>query len=466
MPDLGEALAPIVHEDVAARVLRGKARRKEVGRGALGVWDPAPSRRDPVALLREQEVTRVPELIGLRHERMLTSPFAFYRGAAVIMASDLAAGPQSGLWVQCCGDAHLANFGGFASPERSMLFDINDFDETTRGPFEWDVKRLAASFEIAGRSREFTADDIQSVVVQVGASYRKAIAEFATMTNLATWYARLDLDRVVQDLRRDLPDRAKAFSRAMEKAQSKDNLKAFQKLTQVVDGDVKLASDPPVLVPIAELFAGSDHDVILEWIRERIRSYRHSLPVDRRRLLERYRLVDVARKVVGVGSVGTRCWVALFVGRDNNDPLFLQIKEAEPSVLEAYTGKSPYATHGQRVVEGQRLVQAASDILLGWLSATDVDGVQRDYYVRQLWDWKASANIESFEPAALNFYAGICAWTLARAHAVSGDSVAIAAYLGISDRFDTAMAEFARTYADQNERDFDAVNAQAHSRAF
>jgi uncharacterized protein (DUF2252 family) len=397
---------------------------------------------------------------------MLESPFAFYRGAAAIMAADLTTGPQSGLWVQCCGDAHLLNFGAFASPERSMLFDVNDFDETNQGPFEWDVKRLAASFEIAGRSREFAAQDLRPVVVHVGASYRRAMTDIANMTNLATLYSRLDVARVLADLRKVLPDRAQQLDRAMQKARSKDHLKAFQRLTRVSDGEVKFVSDPPLLVPISDLLSGSEHDVLLEWLHERIRGYRESLPFNRRHLLERYRLVDFARKVVGVGSVGTRCWVALFLGRDNDDPLFLQIKEAEQSVLEAYAGRSPYPNHGQRVVEGQRLVQAASDILLGWLTAAGIDGVRRDFYVRQLWDWKVSADIESMEPAAMKFYAEMCAWTLARAHAVSGDAVAIAAYLGRRDHFDIAVADFADAYADQNQRDFDTVNAARAARLF
>jgi uncharacterized protein (DUF2252 family) len=464
--NISEPLTPAVHDDVRTRALRGRVRRKEVPRSALGAWEPGASRPDPVALLREQELTRVPELVPLRHERMLVSPFAFYRGAAVIMAADLAAGPHSGLWVQCCGDAHLSNFGGFASPERSMLFDINDFDETSRGPFEWDVKRLAASFEVAGRAHEFATQDLQSVVTRVGAAYRTAMSGFADMTNLATRYARLDVDRVLADAFKVIPERAKQAARNMRKAQSKDNLKAFHKLTRVVDGEVRFASDPPLLAPIAEVYSGAEHDESLEWLREGIRAYRHSLPDDRRHLLERYRLIDFARKVVGVGSVGTRCWLALFLGRDDGDPLFLQVKEAERSVLEAHAGKSSYSNHGQRVVEGQRLLQAASDILLGWLGTTGMDGVTRDYYVRQLWDWKLSPDIDSMEPKALEFYADMCAWTLARAHAVSGDAIAIAAYLGSSDRFDTSIADFARSYADQNDRDFDTATAQQKAGLF
>jgi uncharacterized protein (DUF2252 family) len=397
----------------------------------------------------------------MRHDRMLESPFAFYRGAAVIMAADLGSAPNSGLWVQCCGDAHLANFGGFASPERSLVFDINDFDETSRGPFEWDVKRLATSFEIASRSLELVAQDLRSVVVQVGKSYRQAMAGFASMTNLAIWYAHLDMESVLNALRKDFPERAERLDRAMEKARSKDHLKAFRRLTSSHHGEVRFVADPPALMPVADLFGASDRDELVEWLRDRIRAYRRSLARDRRHLLERYRLVDFARKVVGVGSVGTRCWVALFLGRDDEDPLFLQIKEAEASVLEAYAGKSEYKNHGQRVVEGQRLLQASSDILLGWSTTTGLDDTSRDYYVRQLWDWKLSADIESMHTAELKFYADMCAWTLARAHAVSGDAVSLAAYLGNSDRFDRAIADFAAAYADQNQSDYDTVKASA-----
>jgi uncharacterized protein (DUF2252 family) len=455
-----EPPAPIVHEDVRTRSLRGKAARKNVPRADLAAWAPATTRPDPVALLQAQEATRVPELIAVRHERMLASPFAFYRGAAVIMASDLATSRHSGLWVQCCGDAHLANFGGFASPERDLVFDINDFDETSRGPFEWDVKRLATSFEIAGRSLGLSAKESRGAVVSAARSYREAMAQFAEMPNIEVMYARFDAARAFDEVRRRAPDQVGRLQRAVNKAEGRDNLRALRKLTQEVDGELRFLSDPPLLVPITEVFGHLEADVLHEWLRERLREYRQSLPDDRRHLIERYRLVDVARKVVGVGSVGTRCWVALMVGRDDNDPLFLQIKEAEASVLEPYSGASPYSNHGQRVVEGQRLMQASSDVLLGWTTAEGTDGITRDFYIRQLWDWKLSAEIEEMSASSLSVYAWACAWLLARGHAVSGDAVAIASYLGSSDRFDEAMAAFASAYADQNERDFETVTAQ------
>jgi uncharacterized protein (DUF2252 family) len=447
--------------DVPTRVARGRAARKAVPRAALAGWEPAGDRADPTTLLHAQEVTRVPELVALRHERMLSSPFAFYRGAAVVMAADLATALRTDLHVQCCGDAHLANFGGFASPERELVFDINDFDETRRGPFEWDVKRLAASFEIAAQSLGLSPKVSRSLVVAVGQSYRNAMHAFAGMTNIATWYARLDLGTLMKEMRANAPNRVKQLQRIVEKAEHRDSLRAFQKLTCVVDGKVQFRSDPPLLVPIRDLVGAGALDDIQAGLRRRLHLYAHSLPHDRRHLIERYQVVDVARKVVGVGSVGTRCWVALLIGRDEHDPLFLQIKEAEPSVLEPFVGRSPYANHGQRVVEGQRLMQAASDILLGWFRTEALDGLTHDFYIRQLWDWKVSLDIGAMDEATLNLYAKLCAWTLARAHAVSGDAVAIAAYLGDSDRFERSLAEFAVAYAEQNQRDFETVTAAA-----
>ena len=414
-----------------------------------------------MALLHAQEATRVPELVALRHERMLSSPFAFYRGAAVVMAADLATVARTDLHVQCCGDAHLANFGGFASPERELVFDINDFDETSRGPFEWDVKRLAASFEIATQSLGLSAKVSRSMVVEVGRSYRHAMADFAGMTNMATWYARLDLAALMKEMRANAPDRVKNLERIVAKAEHRDNLRAFQKLTSVVDGTVQFRSDPPLLMPIRDLVGEREFANIHEWLDKRLHMYARSLPHDRRHLVERYQVVDVARKVVGVGSVGTRCWVALLLGRDEHDPLFLQIKEAEPSVLEAFAGRSPYANHGQRVVEGQRLMQANSDILLGWFRTEALDGLSHDFYIRQLWDWKVSLDIGAMDAQTLSLYAKLCAWTLARAHAVSGDAIAMAAYLGDSDRFERSIADFAVAYADQNQRDFETVTAGA-----
>jgi uncharacterized protein (DUF2252 family) len=452
------ANTPIVHLDVEQRAAIGRGARLTVRRSALADWSPAPDRRPPVELLRQQEVTRVPDLVPVRHERMMVSPFTFYRGAAVLMADDLGASPDSGLRVQACGDAHLANFGGFASPERVLQFDINDFDETNPGPFEWDVKRLVTSFEIAARSLSFTEKEKRSVVNRVVRSYRDAMAQFAVMTNLDVWYAHLDVEKVFNEYRNQAtPEEIKRFDKNLAKAQSKDNMKAFAKLTEKVDGEYRIKSDPPLIVSLSEVFEAGDADALRAWIADRIRVYRRSLQPDRRRLLESYRIVDFARKVVGVGSVGTRCFIALMLGRDDADPLFLQIKEAEASVLEPYAGRSGFANHGQRVVEGQRLLQASSDIMLGWIRTPGLDAVDRDFYVRQLWDWKFSADIEAMAPSGLDVYARLCGWTLARGHARSGDRIAIAAYLGTGDAFDKAIAEFAVAYADQNERDYASV---------
>ncbi len=448
----------VVHLDPGQRAALGRAARAELPRSAHAEWAAGPDRADPVALLRAQETTRVPELVPLRHERMLESPFTFYRGAAAIMAADLATVPSSGLRVQACGDAHLANFGGFAAPDRTLIFDMNDFDETVPGPFEWDVKRLAASFEIAARSRELSSKTARALVRRVARSYREAMAQFATMTNLDVWYSRLDTQAVLARWRSQVgPADVKRFERTAAKAQRKDSLKALSRLTQQVEGEHRIVNDPPTLVPVTDL--AGDPEVFLAWLHERYRMYRQSLEHDRRHLLEGYRIVDFARKVVGVGSVGTRCWIALLLGKDDDDPLFLQVKEAEASVLEPFAGKSRFANHGRRVVEGQRLLQSAGDILLGWTRAEGIDGVERDFYVRQLWDWKVSPALETMTPEILRIYAQLCGWTLARGHARSGDRIAIAAYLGTGVGFERAIADFAAAYADQNERDFEAVSA-------
>jgi uncharacterized protein (DUF2252 family) len=457
-------LTPIVHLDVAERVALGKAARSAAPRSGHAQWTPSASRPDPGALLASQEVTRVPELVGVRHERMLESPFTFYRGAAIVMASDLATTPDSGLRVQCCGDAHLANFGGFAAPDRTLVFDINDFDETNPGPFDWDVKRLAASFEIAARSREFTAKKARELVRHCVRTYRETMAQFAGMTNLDTWYARLDLDSVLARWSSEVStEQVKRFEAMATKAQSKDSTKALTKLTREVDGEFHIVSDAPFVVPLDELVAQEgiemDPEELRTWLHEKFRGYRQSLAPEIQQLLDSYRLVDFARKVVGVGSVGTRCWIALLLGKDNDDPLFLQVKEAQQSVLEPYAGQVLNASHGQRVVDGQRLLQAASDILLGWLQTVGLDGVERDFYFRQLWDWKVSADLETITPEAMKVYAQMCGWTLARGHARSGDRVAIAAYLGSGRVFDEAIADFSVAYADQNERDYEAVTA-------
>jgi len=446
--------------DLAQRAALGRRVRKEIPRSAHAECVSAAARADPLELLRAQEATRVRELVALRHERMLASPFAFYRGAAAIMAADLAALPSSGLRVQLCGDAHLSNFGGFAAPDRAMVFDINDFDETSTGPFEWDVKRLTTSFEIAARSRDFPAKARRTIVLQAVRSYRQAMGEFAAMPYLDVWYSRVDADAARARWGGQLDSQGSDhLERSVAKARSKDSVHAVHELAEVVDGEYRIASDPPVLVPLAELLPAVEAERVQAWLRDGIRSYTRSLPDDRRHLLEQYRFVDFARKVVGVGSVGTRCWIALLFGRDERDPLVLQIKEAERSVLEEHCGPSGYANHGQRVVEGQRLIQASSDLLLGWLRSEDFDGVARDFYVRQLWDWKLSPDVDRMPIPALMLYAELCGWTLAHAHARSGDPIAISAYLGTGDVFDQAMVQFSSSYADQNERDYDAARA-------
>ena len=446
------------------RTEHGRLTRKQVPRSSHAEWAPAADRRDPVDLLSEQAATRVPELVPVRYGRMLVSPFTFYRGAAHLMAADLAGRPRTDLQTQLCGDAHLSNFGDFAAPDRTLVFDVNDFDETLPGPFEWDLKRLAASFAIAGRDRGFAKKTRAAVNREVGRSYREAMRRHAAERNLDNWYSRIQVEDILaQVAKRGTRQQLKRARRNLAKARSKDSLRAFAKLTEAVNGEVRIRSDPPVIVPIHELFDADDHQALDEALQTVIRSYRATLPGDRRRLLERFRYVDAARKVVGVGSVGTRAWIMLLVGRDNADPLFLQFKEAEASVLEPFLKSSKYKQHGQRVVEGQRLMQAASDIMLGWVKTNDVDGVERDYYVRQLWDSKGSAPVEAMDPIALAYYAGVCGQTLARAHARAGDSVAIAAYLGGGDRFDLALAQFAETYADQNELDYAAVLEAAKS---
>jgi uncharacterized protein (DUF2252 family) len=446
------------YSTASERSATGRATRSTVPRTRHGEWVPAADRRDPLSILEEQDKARVPELVPIRHGRLAASAFAFYRGAAAVMASDLAGEPRTELRVQLCGDAHLVNFGGFASPDRDLVFDVNDFDETHPGPFEWDVKRLVASFEVAGRDRGFTKALRTRAVQWAARSYREAIREFAGMGLLDIWYSRLDS----ADMRRRWGAEASAaavrnLERMAAKAESKNHLKAFKRLTRVVNGELRFASDPPLLVPISELFSDIDAQSLWDTLAGTLQDYRRTLSDDRRRLIDRYQFVDLARKVVGVGSVGTRCWVALFVGRDEGDPLFLQVKEAEPSVLERYLGGSEYANHGQRVVEGQRLMQAASDIMLGWTTTVGFDDQSRDFYMRQLWDWKISANMETMLPSSFHVYGQICGWTLARAHARSGDAVAIGSYLGSGDVFDRAMVAFARSYADQNERDYRAL---------
>jgi hypothetical protein len=456
----------ILHPTPAERAARGKAVRAAVPRSSHGEWERASNRRDPVELLEDQARTRLPDLVPIRYGRMLVSPFTFYRGAAYLMAADLADCPRTGLDVQLCGDAHLSNFGAFAAPDRRLVFSVNDFDETLPGPFEWDVKRLVASFAVAGRDRGFDVGERRRINATVARAYREAMRSFAAMRNLDLWYARVDLEEMLARFAPEVTRKqAKLAERNVAKARAKDSLKAFGKLTRMVDGEPRIISDPPLIVPIEEVAAASGIDGFGELetsVRDVIRSYRQTLPDDRRRLLERFRYVHSARKVVGVGSVGTRAWIVLLLGRDADDPLFLQMKEAETSVLEPFLGKSRFANHGQRVVEGQRLTQAASDILLGWIKIDD-RGTRRDFYVRQLWDQKGSAEIESMDPQVMGYYSEICGWTLAKSHARSGDAIAISSYLGTGAAFDRAMAGFAELYADQNERDYavlsDAVDS-------
>ncbi len=440
------------------RAAAGKAARETASRESHGEWEPAADRRDPVELLEDQGKSRVQELLPIRYGRMLASAFTFYRGAAAIMAMDLANTPVSGLRVQACGDAHLSNFGVFAAPDRSLVLDVNDFDETLPGPWEWDVKRLAASFEIAGRDRDFTPKDTRAAVLTVTRAYREAMREFAGKGNLDVWYARLDVDTLLADLAKAIDRKQmKAVEKSKAKAEKKNSLKAFERLVHEVDGEPRIISDPPLLVPVRELVSDDQRQILEERILEMLGRYRESLKGDRRHLFDSYRFVEMARKVVGVGSVGTRAWVVLMMGRDGQDPLFLQAKEAEASVLERYVGESEFKNHGERVVEGQWLMQAASDVLLGWLPALGIDDARRDFYVRQLWDGKRSVDVDNLPPEGLEIYARVCGWTLARAHARSGDRIAIGAYLGKGDAFDQAIADFSQRYADQNELDYGAL---------
>jgi uncharacterized protein (DUF2252 family) len=465
----------IAHPSVEERRAQGKQARERTPRSSHAGWAAASGRPDPVGLLEEQNATREPDLVPVRHGRMLVSPFTFYRGAAKVMAADLAGTPTAGLQVQLCGDAHLSNFGLFASPERRLLFDLNDFDETLPGPFEWDVKRMAASFMIAARHNGFTIADTRAVTLASVTAYREAMAGFAEMGTLAIWYAHLAEDELLDAVRRAAAEAstskktAKAAKggeqRVQEitgKARTRDSLQALSKLGEVVDGRYRIVSQPPIVVPMREMAAiyGLSAAATERALHAQFRAYRASLREDQRRLLERFELVDVARKVVGVGSVGTRAFIALLQGRDQHDPLFLQVKEATASVLEGPLPKNRHSQHGQRVVAGQRMLQAASDIFLGWTKGVDAN---RHYYWRQLRDMKGSAEIEAMAPVGLSFYAGICGWTLARAHARSGDPIAIAAYLGRSDRFDRSISDFSQRYADQNELDHQAFTKAIRS---
>ena len=471
------SVTKIEHPSIDERRVQGKKTRELTATSAHAGWKPAGNRADPVALLEEQNATREPDLVPVRHGRMMVSPFTFYRGAAKIMAADLEQTPRAGLDVQLCGDAHLSNFGAFASPERQLLFDLNDFDETLPGPFEYDLKRMSASFTIAGRNNGFSKAEARDATLASVSAYRAAMAEFAEMSTMEVWYAHLSEATLMAAIesfasatagkskkkaRTAIEKQAKAARKVAKKAHTRDSMQALSKLGELVDGRYRIVSQPPIVVPVRDLegMYGISADQFEEAIHRQFRAYRATLQDDRRHLLEKFQIIDMARKVVGVGSVGTRAFIVLLQGRDQNDPLFLQVKEATASVLEDHLPKSRYKQPGERVVNGQRLMQAASDIYLGW---TKGEQANRYLYFRQLRDMKGSAEVESMTPPALGFYARQCGWTLARAHARSGDPIAIAAYLGEGDAFDKAIVDFSERYADQNERDYraftDAVRA-------
>jgi len=451
------ATQPTPRLSVQERIARGRAARARVPRSSHAAFSPSPRRPDPVALLEKQAATRVPELVAIRYRRMLASPLTFFRGAALVMAADLASMPDSGIRAQSCGDAHLANFGAYASPERRMVFDVNDFDETLPGPWEWDIKRLVASLAVAGRINNHSAAVRQSITTAAVAEYRMAMNQFAAMPTIDVWYSHIDLDDLLSQVKRQLqPAEYKRLTQDLAQARNRDNEHTFSKLTHIVDGAPRIVSDPPLVVPLSELYTKLEADRVLRILAEVKRGYLATLSNDRRQLLAGYQLTEGARKVVGIGSVGTRTWVMLLVGKDDTDHLVLQAKETERSVLEQFVGPSEFRYHGERVVSGQRLMQATSDIFLGWNRIREPDGKERDYYVRQLRDWKWSPDFTVLSVAALKVWGRLCGWTLARGHARSGDCIAISAYLGQSDSFDRAMVSFAEAYADQNEQDYAA----------
>ncbi|HEY2161684.1 MAG TPA: DUF2252 domain-containing protein [Solirubrobacteraceae bacterium] len=444
---------------------RGRAARGAVPRSSHGDWRPAANRRDPIEILQAQASTRVQELVPIRYGRMLVSPFTFYRGAAAVMAADLAVTPHSGIVVQACGDAHISNFGGFAAQDRRLIFGPNDFDETLPGPWEWDVKRMAASVEIAGRDIGLPAARRRRLVTDCLREYREAMRGFARMGHLDVWYERINASELVDHFGGRLGKKGRiVFAKPFAKARRKTSVRAVRKLTEQVDGVLRFRSVPPLLVPIRELLGAADTRDETEYVREILDEYREGLEDDRRYLFDTYRFVDMARKVVGVGSVGTRAWIFLLVGREGEDPLVLQAKEAQASVLEPYLGKSEFKNHGERVVRGQRMAQAAIDLFLSWQRSEGLDGAEHDFYVRQLWDWKASIDLSTMSYWGLHAYTRACGWSMARAHARSGDRLAIAAYLGKGSSFDDAIARFSAAYADQNELDhrrlLDAVAAE------
>ncbi|MFI7408497.1 DUF2252 domain-containing protein [Streptomyces sp. NPDC049627] len=446
------------HRTPQERAALGKAARADVPRSGHAEFAPGPKRPDPLEIIEKQSATRLPELVPIRYGRMSESPFRFYRGAAAIMASDLAETPRTGFRTQLCGDAHMLNFRLLASPERRLMFDINDFDETLPGPWEWDVKRLAASLVIAGRSNGFSTKERAAIVRATVRSYRESMRAFAGFGNLAVWYAQFDENWVRDRFGADLSARGRErWEQAVAKARSHDTLQVFGKLTHVIDGKRRIAPDPPLITRLEDLLPADRRSQLEQQINRLIERYGKTLQSDRRFLLEQYRVADMARKVVGVGSVGTRCWIVLLLGRDGEDPLFLQAKEADESVLAPHIGGTAYPTQGERVVSGQRLMQATSDIFLGWERVEGFDGRRRDFYVRQLRDWKGVAVAEDMVPRGMRTFGALCGATLARAHARSGDRIAIAAYLGGGDAFDRALVTFAERYADQNERDHQAL---------
>jgi len=460
-PESGTPAGPptrVIHRSREERAAVGKSARAHASLESQAELH-VQGRPDPVDLLESQAASRVPELVPIRYGRMVATPFSFYRGGALIMATDLARTPNSGLRVQLCGDAHLSNFGIFETPERRLAFDVNDFDETHPGPFEWDVKRLVASLAVAGRGNGFSAKKRRKTVLAAAAGYREAMAVFAGQHNLTVWYSHIDLDEVMRQIGHQLDTKQKSRAqKVLDKAKSRDSLQALSKLTTTVDGQARILSQPPLLVPLAELWGKEQAEEADHRLRVLVRSYRRTLQADRRHLLEEFQLIEVARKVVGVGSVGTRAWILLLQGIDGGDPLFLQAKEAQASVLSGFVKSAGFKNEGQRVVTGQHLMQAASDIFLGWQHASGADGVERDYYIRQLRDGKGSVVVETMSPQDMERYGRICGQTLARAHARTGDRVAIAAYLGSKDRFDHAMADFAEAYADVNEHDQQALS--------
>jgi uncharacterized protein (DUF2252 family) len=455
------------HTDPAARLAAGRSARRDVPVASHADLPEPDDRPDPIEVLEAQGATRVPELVPIRYGRMLVSPFTFYRGAAAVMAADLARTPASGLTCQLCGDAHLSNFGAFASPERRLVFDINDFDETHPGPWEWDVKRLAASLVVAARDNGFRRKARATVVLAAVGRYRQAMSRFAESRELDVWYAHAGLDEVTELVNHETSKATrKRFAENQAKTRTRDSMQAFRKMTALVDGHRRIVGDPPLIMPMEDLLPDAGRVELEAQIQGLLAGYADTLTVDRQRLFGAFRFVDMARKVVGVGSVGTRCWVVLLSGRDENDPLLLQVKEAPPSVLAQHVdggAATGWRSEGERVVSGQRLMQAASDIVLGWQTVAGIDGRPRDFYVRQLRDWKGSAIVDSMDPETMQFYGALCGWTLARAHARTGDRIAIAGYLGGDAAFDQALVEFAERYADRNEHDYRLLMEAARS---